>query len=231
MLLGVRWYGAYPLRTRQVEELMLERGVPVDPSTIQHWVSPYSPQLADTVQRRTRPVGLSWRLDEPSISVQGEWPYLYRAVDKYGATRDFLLTEHRDKDAALRFLQKALRRNGVPAPSTLDGSDAHAAASKSANAAHGPSSAMRQAQYLHHGVAQAHRAGKHVTRPMLGCKAFEAAPSPLSGIELMPMLKKRQMGVAAGDEGRTAAALRPHCSIPWPRHPATDQGHCPCMIS
>jgi len=53
-------------------------------------------------------VWVSWRLDETYIKVKGQWRYLYRAVDKYGQTIDFLLTEHRDKDAALRFLTKAI---------------------------------------------------------------------------------------------------------------------------
>src|SRR5262252_391168 len=103
ILMGVRWYVAYPLSTRHVEELMLERGVHVDHSTINRWVVKYSPQLEEAFHRRKRPVWVSWRMDEIYISVKGEWKYLYRAVDKYGQTIDFLLTEHRDKDAALRF--------------------------------------------------------------------------------------------------------------------------------
>jgi len=64
MLMGVRWYLAYPLRTRHVEELMLERGVPVDHATINRWVSTYSPQLAAGFHRRKRSVWSSWRMDE-----------------------------------------------------------------------------------------------------------------------------------------------------------------------
>ena len=128
--MGVRWYVAYPLSTRHVEELMLERGVHVDHSTINRWVVKYSPQLEEAFHRRKRPVWVSWRMDETYIKVQGEWKYLYRAVDKYGETIDFLLTEHRDKDAALRFLKKAIRRNGVPETITIDGSDANEAATR-----------------------------------------------------------------------------------------------------
>ena len=137
ILMGVRWYVAYPLSTRPVEELMLERGVHVDHSTINRWVVKYSPQLEEAFHRRKRPVWVSWRMDETYIKVKGEWKYLYRAVDKYGETIDFLLTEHRDKDAALRFLKKAIRRNGVPETITIDGSDANEAAIKSYNEAHG----------------------------------------------------------------------------------------------
>src|SRR5215471_10084777 len=81
ILMGVRWYVAYPLSYRHVEELMEERGVPIDHATI---------------HRRKRPVWVSWRMDETYIKVKGQWRYLYRAVDKHGQTIDFLLTEHRD---------------------------------------------------------------------------------------------------------------------------------------
>src|SRR5438067_9235076 len=87
-------------------------------------------------------------MDETSIKVKGQWRYLYRAVDKQGQTIDFLLTEHRDKEAALRFLKKAIRRHGVPEKMTIDGSDANEAAIKSSNEAHGTHIIIRQVKYL-----------------------------------------------------------------------------------
>jgi putative transposase len=100
ILMGVRWYVAYPLSTRHVEELMRERGVHVDHATINRWVIKYSPPLEEAFHRRKRPVGRSWWMDETYIRVKGEWRYLYRAVDKHGQTIDFLLTEQRDERAA-----------------------------------------------------------------------------------------------------------------------------------
>src|SRR5215467_5258386 len=207
ILTGVRWYVAYPLSTRHVEELMLERGVHVDHSTINRWVVTYSPQLEEAFHRRKRPVWVSWRMDETYIKVKGAWKYLYRAVDKYGATIDFLLTEHRDKDAALRFLKKAIRRNGVPETITIDGSDANEAALKSYNEEHGTHIAIRQVKYLNNIVEQDHRGVKRVTRPMLGFKSFDAAQDTLVGIELMHMIKKKQLVVEVGEESLTAAEL------------------------
>src|SRR5262245_17886562 len=67
ILTGVRWYVAYPLSTRHVEELMRERDVQVDHSTINRWVITYSPQLEAAFHRRKRPVWVSWRLDETYI--------------------------------------------------------------------------------------------------------------------------------------------------------------------
>jgi putative transposase len=148
ILMGVRWYVAYPLSTRHVEELMAERGVDVDHSTINRWTIKYSPLLEEAFHRRKRPVWVSWRLDETYIKVKGQWRYLYRAVDKHGQTIDFLLTEHRDTEAALRFLKKAVRRNGVPETITMDGSDANEAAIKRYNEEHGTAIAIRQVNYL-----------------------------------------------------------------------------------
>jgi putative transposase len=205
ILTGVRWYVAYPLSTRHVEELMRERGVHVDHATINRWVIKYSPQLEEVFHCRKRPVWRSWRMDETYIRVKGEWRYLYRAVDKQGQTIDFLLTEQRDQEAALRFLKQAIRRHGVPEKITIDGSDANEAAIKRYNEEHGTAIEIRQIKYLNNIVEQDHRAVKRITRPMLGFKSFAAAQNTLVGIELMHMIKKRQMRVEGGDEGLTAA--------------------------
>jgi putative transposase len=186
---------------------MKERGVDVDHSTINRWTIKYSPLLEEAFHRRKRPVWVSWRMDETYIKVKGQWRYLYRAVDKHGQTIDFLLPEHRDTEAALRFLKKAIRRNGLPEMITIDGSDANAAAIKSYNEAHGTHIANRQVKYLNNIVEQDHGGVKRITRPMLGFKAFDAAQAMLVGIELMHMLKKRQLVVEEGKEGLTAAEL------------------------
>ena len=206
ILTGVRWYVAYPLSYRQVEELMEERGVSVDHATINRWVLKYSPPLKEAFHRCKRPVGISWRMDETYIRVKGEWRYLYRAVDTHGETIDFLLTEYRDEQAAKRFLAKAIRRHGVPEKITIDGSAANEAAIRSYNEAHGTAIEIRKIKYLNNIVEQDHRAVKRVTRPMLGFESFEAAYDTLVGIELMHMLKKRQRVVEEGEEGLTAAA-------------------------
>jgi transposase-like protein len=88
---------------------------------------------------------------------------------------------------------------------TIDGSDAHEAAIKSYNQAYGTAIAIRQVQYLQNIVEQDHRAVKRITRPMPEFKAFEAAQATLVGIELMHRVKKKQLMIAEGTEGRTAA--------------------------
>jgi putative transposase len=144
ILMGVRWYVAYPLSYRHVEELMEERGVSVDHATIQRWVVKYSPQLEEAFHRRKRPVWVSWRMDETYIKVKGEWCYLYRAMDKTGQTIDFLLTAQRDEPATKWFLTKAIRRHGVPEKITIDGSEANTSAIRSYNAEHGTAIIIRQ---------------------------------------------------------------------------------------
>src|SRR5262245_39694048 len=207
ILTGVRWYVAYPLSTRHVEELMKERGVDVDHSTINRWTIKYSPLLEEAFHRRKRPVWVSWRLDETYIKVKGQWRYLYRAVDKHGQTIDFLLTEQRDTEAALRFLKKAIRRNGLPETITIDGSDANEAAIKRYNQEHGTNIAIRQVKYLNNIVEQDHRGVKRITRPTIGFKAFDTAQATLVGIELMHMIKKRQLVVEEGRKDLTTAEL------------------------
>jgi putative transposase len=136
ILWGVLWYVAYPISYRQIEEMTGERGVEVDHSTLHRWVLKYMPALEKVFLARKRPVGRSWRLDETYVRVKGAGKYLYRAVDKAGATVDFLLTARRDRKAALRFLRKALGRHGVPEKITIDKSGANTAAIVSYNADH-----------------------------------------------------------------------------------------------
>jgi putative transposase len=86
MLMCVRWYVAYGLSVRNLEDMMAERGIEVDHSTVHRWAIKLLPVLGKAFRRRKRPVGKSWRVDETYIKVKGAWKYLYRAVDKAGHT-------------------------------------------------------------------------------------------------------------------------------------------------
>src|SRR5262245_65280379 len=99
----------------------------------------------------------------------------------------------------------AIHRNGVPETITIDGSEANEAAIKRYNEEHGTTIIIRQVKYLNNIVEQDHRAVKRITRSMLRFKALDAAQDTLVGIELMHMLKKRQLMREAGNEGLTAA--------------------------
>ena len=205
ILLCVRWYLAYPLSYRNLEEMMAERGVEVDHSNIYRWVQKFTPQLEAAFRKgKKRPVGTSWRMDETYIKIKGQWKYLYRAVDRDGNTIDFLLTAHRDKKAARRFFKKAVRQHGLPAKVTIDKSGANTAALEALQEETGQVIEIRQSKYLNNLIEQDHRSVKRIVRPMLGFKAFHAAKGTLQGIELMHMIKKGQM-LAAHRQTRSAA--------------------------
>jgi putative transposase len=193
ILVCIRWYAAYPLSYRHIEEMMQERGVFVDHSSINRWAVRFLPLLEKAFRKHKRPVGGSWRMDETYIKVKGVWKYLYRAVDKEGKTVDFLLTAKRDKAAANRFFKKAMRHNGDPEKVTMDKSGANKAAIDGINDDRELPIVVRQIKYLNNIVEQDHRAIKRVTKPMLNFKSFCSARNVLAGIELMHMIRKGQM--------------------------------------
>ena len=194
MLVCVRWYATYPLSFRNIEEMMNERGVFVDHSTLHRWSIKILPVLAAALRRRKRPVGLSWRMDETYVKISGQWKYLYRAVDRDGDTVDFLLRAKRDHAAARAFFERAIDLHGVPEKITIDKSGSNTAAIASIQADSGLPIEMRQSKYLNNVVEQDHRAVKRITRPMLGFKTFRCARILIAGIEVMHMVRKGQLG-------------------------------------
>src|SRR6516225_5441143 len=185
MVVCVRWYVAYPLSLRNLEEMMAERGIAVDHSTVHRWAIKLLPVLEKAFRRCKRAVAKSWRVDETYVKVRGQWKYLYRAVDKAGNTVDFLLRAHRDKAAARRYFEKSIEQNGEPVTVTIDKSGANMAALDALNAERETPIKIRQNKYLNNVVEQDHRAIKRRTRPMLGFKNFRCARILLNGIELM----------------------------------------------
>src|SRR5260370_42276960 len=108
------WYLRFSLSYRDVEELLTERGLPADYTTIWRWVQCYGPELNRRCRRELKPTNCSWRVDETYIRVKGKWAYLYRAIDSTGATLDFRLSAHRYARAAKRFFQIAWRATVHP---------------------------------------------------------------------------------------------------------------------
>jgi transposase-like protein len=193
----VRWYVAYSLSYRDLEELMQERGYAVDHSSIHRWVVYFAPRIEKAFRKNKKRVGHRWRLDETYIKIKGEWKYLYRAVDKQGDTVDFLLTAHHDKKAPRRFLNKAIGSNGKHSLINIDTSGANVAAIKQYNTDENKRVKLRLCKYLNNIVEQVvrhsdHRFIKRIIRPMLGFKSFRSARATLAGIELWRMLKKNQ---------------------------------------
>jgi len=197
ILLNVRWYLKYPLSYRNLKEMMAERGVIVNHTTIMRWVHQYSPEIEKKVRRHLRPTNDSWRVDETYIRVKGEWKYFYRAVDSNGDTIDFMLSAKRDQKAAKRFFKKALNsnHNQIPRVITVDKNPAYLPAiDKLKNDKILPINVgIRQIKYLNNIIEQDHRSIKRIVNPMLGFQSFHTAIKILKGIEAMNMIKKRQV--------------------------------------
>jgi putative transposase len=201
ILLCVRWYLAYNLSLRNLEEMMAERGISVDHATVHRWVIRYSPELLERFNRRKRPVTGRWHIDETYIKVRGRWMYLYRAIDSNGDTVEFWFSERRNLTAAKRFLTQALKRHGRPDRIVIDGSQTNREAILSCDTTDRLRDRsrrelqpirIRQSRYLNNRIEQDHRAIKRRVRPMMGFKAMNSARVILGGIEMIHMMRKQQ---------------------------------------
>ena len=201
ILLCVRWYLAYGLSLRDLEEMMAERGISVDHATIHRWVIRYSPELLRRFNLRKRALTSKWHLDETYIKVRGRWMYLYRAIDSVGDTVEFYFSEPRDLGAAKRFVKRALERHGRPERIVVDGSQTNRAAIVSCDTTSRLRDRSRRrlkpirtrrSQYLNNRIEQDHRSIKRRVRPMLGFKSTDSARTILGGIEMIAMMRKRQ---------------------------------------
>jgi transposase-like protein len=208
-----------------VEELMAERGLCVDHTTIFRWVQRYAPELEKRCRPHLKVCNDSWRVDETYIKIKKEWMYLYRAVDSEGNTLEFLLSPTRDAKAAQRFFLKALQLSTCPASRACSMSETEAASSlltvptaprvinTDKNAAYPKAiadlkaagmlperGALRQVKYLNNLIEQDHRFIKRLVKPGLGFFSDLTASRTLQGYEAMNMIRKGQVqGVGKGD--------------------------------
>ena len=229
ILLCVRWYLRYSLSYRDLEEMMAERGLSVDHTTIYRWVQRYAPELDKRCRPHLKACNDSWRVDETYIKVKKVWMYLYRAVDSDGNTLEFLLSPTRDAEAAKRFFLKALHTTAGSAPQArrleepvaqltaatgpnttrsvprvinVDKNAAYpkAIAELKASGALPEQVELRQVKYLNNLVEQDHRFIKRLVKPGMGFFSVETAGRTLQGYEVMHMIRKGQMqGVNKGD--------------------------------
>tara|TARA_B110000503_G_scaffold94111_1_gene141848 strand:- start:63 stop:695 length:633 start_codon:yes stop_codon:yes gene_type:complete len=170
MLTCLRWYVAYSLSLRHIEEMMREHGVFVYHATVHRWAIKMVPVLAAVFRRRKHPVGKSWRMDETYLKVAG----------------------------AQRFLERANNLHDAPEKITIDKSGANTASIDSVKADACIDILMGQCKYLNNIIEQDHRAIKRITRPILGFKSFWSARIIIAGIKTMHMIRKGQMDCADG---------------------------------
>ena len=204
ILCGVRWYLRYALSYRDVEELLLERGLHVDHTTVFRWVQRYAPELEKRCRPRLKATNDSYRVDETYIKVKKQWCYLYRAVDSMGATLDFMLSPTRDADAAERFFRQVLRASHTRTPRVIT-VDKHAAYPLAFEVLHHDGTLpetclLRHCKYLNNVLEQDHRFIKRHVNPGLGFGAFATARQTIQGYEAMHMFRKGQIeGIAKSD--------------------------------
>ncbi|HEY5006138.1 MAG TPA: IS6 family transposase [Ktedonobacteraceae bacterium] len=232
ILLCVRWYLRYALSYRDLEEIMLERGLHVDHTTIYRWIQRYAPELEKRCRPHLKPWNDSWKVDETYIKIKKVWMYLYRAVDSQGNTLEFLLSPTRDAEAAKRFFCKALHvttsstpqacpikepvaqrptladLNTAPSAPRVINVDKNAAYPKAiadlkATGVLPASVELRQVKYLNNLIEQDHRFIKRLVKPGMGFFSVETAERTLQGYEVMNMLRKGQVrGMGKGDISR-----------------------------
>ena len=185
----------YSLSYREVEEIGRLRGIEADHTTILRWINKFMHLLEDRFRKRKSSVSKSWRADETYVRVNGRWMYLYRAVDKYGDTIDFFLSEKRDLEAAKIFFKKAIRFGGHPLKVNIDKSGANTAALNRINGELpiDMQIEIRQNKYLNNRIEGDHRFIKKKTKHMLGFKNFWSATATITGIELIHMIHKGQL--------------------------------------
>ncbi|ENB4326694.1 IS6 family transposase [Vibrio vulnificus] len=198
----IRYYLAYKLSYREIEEIQREHGVTVDHATINRWVIKFTPILEHKVRRKKKSVSSSWRMDETYIKIKGEWFYCYRAIDKFGGVIDYYLSPTRDEAAAKAFLNKAIAQNGLPEKVVIDGSHANHSALDAMNVQLWLTGyfilcliEICSIKYLNNIVEQSHRWVKQKTRQALGWKSVEGATTSLHGREIWTMLKRGQIDV------------------------------------
>nr|WP_313534017.1 IS6 family transposase [Brucella anthropi] len=197
ILLCVRWYLSYNLSLRNLKEIMAERGIDLDHSTVHRWTQYFSPKLLERFNRRKRQVTPKWNVDETYVRVKGQWMYFYRAIDSNGDTVEFWFSKERDLRAAKRFMRKALARHGRPNHITIDGSQTNRTAIIQCDAEDrlkrdGNPIAIQSSKYMNNNIEQDHRRIKRRIRSMLGFKCTTAANTTLAGIELIHMMRKQQ---------------------------------------
>jgi transposase, IS6 family len=204
IVLCVRWYLRYSLSYRDLEEMMLERGLSVDHTTISRWVQHYAPELEKRCRPHLKASNDSWRVDETDIKVKKVWMYLYRAVDSQGNTLEFLLSPSRDAEAAKGFFLKTLAASHSTKPRVINvdknAASPQALAELKAEGRMPQACEFRQVKYLNNLVEQDHRFIKRLTRPGMGFFSFETGWRTLQGYEAMNMRRKGQLqSVKKGD--------------------------------
>ena len=194
ILVCVRWYCKYGISYRDVAEMMRERDVSVDHTTIFRWVQRYAPEIEKRVRWYQGYRSASWRVDETYVRAGGTWKYLFRAIDKTGRLIDFMLSDRRNTRAAHRFLGKALRamQDWPPTSITTDKLASYPKAIRRLQREGQMPRDVRHrtSKYLNNIVEADHGAPKQVIRPTRGVQTMRTAYATIKGFEIMRMIRR-----------------------------------------
>jgi transposase-like protein len=202
----VRWYLRYNLSYRDVEELLVERGVEVDHVTIYRWVQRFTPLLADAARFARHSPGDRWYVDETYVKVAGVWRYVYRAIDQYGQVVDVLVSARRDAATARRFFRRALSALKVtPSEVVTDAAAVYPGVLGELI----PSAWHHVEQYANKPIEADHGQLKHRLRPMRGLRTDRTAQTVVTGHAFMQNLRRGhyELVVDAPRAARVAAAF------------------------
>jgi transposase-like protein len=206
IVVAVRWYLRYNLSYRDVEELLVERGIEVDHVTVYRWVQRFTPLLADAARWCRHAPGDRWFVDETYIKVNGVWRYVYRAIDQYGQVIDVLVSARRDADAARRFFRQALATLKVtPTEVVTDAAAVYPAVLDELVA----SAWHHVERYANNPIEADHSQLKHRLRPMRGLRTDRTAQTVIAGHAFMQNLRRGhyELGLDAPPVARVAAAF------------------------
>ncbi|WP_344612585.1 IS6 family transposase [Dactylosporangium salmoneum] len=206
IMVAVRLYLRYNLSYRDVEELLVERGVETDHVTVFRWVQRFTPLLADAARFCRHAPGDRWYVDETYVKVNGVWRYVYRAVDQHGQVIDVLLSARRDAAAARRFLRRAMATLKVtPSEVVTDAAPMYPAVLDELV----PAAWHHVERHANNRVEADHSQLKHRLRPMRGLRTDRTAQTIIAGHALMQNLCRRhyELGIAAPRGLRVAAAF------------------------
>jgi putative transposase len=166
--LAVMLYIRFPLSLRNVEDLLHERGIEISHETVRYWWNRFGPMFAAEIRRRRVERMRSspqwrWHLDEMFVKINGEVHYLWRAVDHEGEVLESFVTKRRDREAALKFLKKAMRRYGSPEAIVTDRLRSYGAALREIVATH----LQETGRYLNNRAENSHLPLRRRERAML----------------------------------------------------------------
>src|SRR2546421_8875135 len=209
ILLCVRWYCRFQLSYRDVEEMMKERGLDVDHSTVFRWVQRYASEINKRMRQHLKMSGTSYRVDETYIKVGKTCKYLYRAVDKEGNTIEFMLSAKRDVFAAKRFFKKLMRaeHRRLPFSFSVDKNAAYPEAFSASQVEKivPQDCKLRRVKYLNNVIEQDHRFIKKKVRASQCFKRFQTVERTLEGIEAINMMRKGQVKRLSGSDSQGQA--------------------------